>query len=164
MSMLKRTMPKWAVQEASSRFEPRAADSQRRVFEVLVNPDNDGKPEAEKAAIAGMAPRTWRKHRTRELTQEALAARRKVYARHLPAIDEALLRKAKEGSLPHIMLAYERIEGWRPGLRMAEEDRGAAASEFWGLIDDGDRRRIADIFARALRQRHGSNVQSGRSS
>src|SRR5688572_29594031 len=110
---------------ATGRFEPRAADAQRRVFEVLVNPDNDRKPEAQKAAMAGMAPRTWRKHRTRALSQEALAARRAAYAQYLPAIDEALLRKAQEGSLPHILLAYERIEGWKPQIAamVTDQDR-----------------------------------------
>jgi hypothetical protein len=143
---------------ASRRFEPRAADAQRRVFEVLVNPDNDGKPEAAKAALAGMAPRTWRKHRTQELTTEALAARRAAYVRYLPAIDAALLKMALKGSLPHILVFYERVEGWRPGLRI-EKRYQDADMEVWRSLTDEDKRIIGDMMTKRLRERTRSCLQ-----
>jgi hypothetical protein len=160
MKGAKSVVPSCAGQR-SSRFEPRTVDAQRRVFEVLVNPDNDRKPEAEKAALAGMAPRTWRKHRSRELTQEALAARRAAYARYLPAIDEALLRKAREGSLSHILLAYERIEGWRPGSAGRVRDRTTTSNDnLWNCLSESDRQRFATILAGQLR-RADPDVQGG---
>jgi hypothetical protein len=145
-------MPR-SASKGAIRFEPRAAEARERVFRVLVNPNNDGKPEAEKAAMAGMAPRTWRKHRTRELTREALAARRAAYMHHLPAIDAALLRKALEGSLPHILVFYERVEGWRPG-RMFENKGQEADQEVWRSLTDRDKRSLSDIVAKCLRERN----------
>ena len=154
-------MPRRA-EKAPSRFEPRAADAQRRVFEVLVNPENDRKPEAEKATLAGMAPRTWRKHRTQELASEALAARRAAYVRHLPAIDAALLRKALEGSLQHILIFYERVEGWRPGGSAPERNSAVSGPDLWQLITPEVRQALAEVVAQGLRGRSLPAVASPR--
>jgi hypothetical protein len=146
------------LRAASGRTDRRAIASQRRVFEVLVDPENDERTELEKAALAGMAPRTWRKHRTPEVVYEALCARRAAYVQHLPEIDAALLRKAKEGSLPHMLIAYERIEGWRPGLVLEADDDQIVRSELWEALGEDGRRMLAEFLGQCIRaHRSGSS-------
>lgn len=147
-------LPERAIIRPVTRLDHRRATAHRRVFEILINPEHDGKTEAERASLAGMAPRTWRKWRTSEVVAAALTARRAAYAEQLPEIDAALLRKAKAGSLPHILVAYERIEGWRPGLVLAEEERDEASREMWESLTEADKRIISDTLANARRRRH----------
>jgi len=130
----------------------RAAGAQLRIFKVLVNPQYDECTEDERAAAAGMAPRTWRKHRTPGIVREAIAARRAAYVRDLIAIDKALMKKATEGSLPHILIAYERIEGWRPRGTAArtEKSPGCTTSD---LLSPESRQALADILRQALQRR-----------
>jgi len=149
-----RTVPQRASKRSLQRLHSHRISAERKVFEVLVNPTHDDKSEAEKAALAGMAPRTWRKYRTPEAVRAALQARRAAYARHLPAIDAALIGKAKEGSLGHILLAYERIEGWRPGGRGVEKGTEVVDGALWHALSQDERAQIAEVISRAYRRRH----------
>lgn len=51
-----------------------------------------------------------------------------------------------------ILLAYERIEGWRPGQPHTQEQEDMARSELWEALGDDGRKKIALYMGKKLQE------------
>lgn len=78
------------------------------LIDLLTNPDNDGKTQAEIAQLAGICERTVRNYLTPEVWEEIRRIRLAVMARALAIVDRALFAKAANGDVSAAKLIYSR--------------------------------------------------------
>lgn len=85
-----------------------------RFIEAVISLEWESIDREKQAKMFGVSRQTilnWEKKLDWEWVR---AERQKRFARELASIDSALLAKAKDGSLGHIQLAYEKYDGFIP--------------------------------------------------
>ena len=116
---------------------------------MLADPVNIDKTRAEYAAELGVGKVTlWRWDR--QIDWDALnSKRRQCYAREMPAVDSALLKKAKAGDSKSIELVYARFDGYVPLT---------GTIDLTTKKDDELKKRADEIKAELLRERTGHDL------
>ena len=121
-----------------------------RAFRVLVDPQNDDLSEHERASLARMSTRSFRRYRA-QLTAQVVQLRRWRYAEELVKLDAALIEHARKGSYPHLMTAYERIEGWVPGGKDGQSSTVDPSA--WDAVGPEVRQQIGKALSRTTSAR-----------
>jgi len=135
----------------------------QRVFAVLANPAFDDLNIGQKAEHADMKASTFSRYCSDEMIYAVMKFRRRRLMAEIPAIDKALVKRAKMGSLGHIELAYERLEGYHRDQAAAgvDETTRKLAAQAWGMLDASTRETISDAVARSWSNRHRSPDAGG---
>ena len=92
--------------------------------------------DAEQAKEIGVAVGTigkWHKTQTKAFWENRESTMRGMYAKHMPQIDLAVIKKAKLGDTNAAELSYKRFEGWSPKQTNENINRNA---EFEGKSDE----------------------------
>lgn len=120
---------------------------QQRIFAVLTDPDCAALPVKEKILRAGLTTNQWYSSITPELIAQAVQQNRTVNMPvRLVAVDDKLAEMAERGSLGHMELFYERVEGYR---RKGEQPFESDARDLAGAWDAMGAEERASLVASA---------------